>query len=202
MLELPTKALDAAFERWWARYPRKDGKLKARKAWEKALAIVGGIEELQTALEAYTFDVSDAKFIPHAATWLRGQRWLDAPPMTPEERGPWGIGAWIPQYPGVIVHADAPYEKRWELHGYDLYPLAFEVAMAAKLPDDWRGAWSALASWLEIRPANIAESMDTLIVRAVRMAAAKSRYRAPNHLSYFDSIVRERAASRGAASWN
>jgi hypothetical protein len=80
---------DRAFGRFWADYPRKTAKADARKAYGKAwrklppneaeALIVGGLERAKAAW-------SDAQFIPHAATWLNGERWNDEPPeITPRK---------------------------------------------------------------------------------------------------------------------
>ena len=68
----------AEFEKFWAEYPRKEGKQKARAAFEKV-----GVP-LQTLLDAITaqkrsaqWSKDNGQFIPHAATWLNGKRWED-----------------------------------------------------------------------------------------------------------------------------
>lgn len=81
-------APDADFNRFWTLYPRKVGKGAARKAWAAALrradegaaSIIAGIT-VQTSLDR--FDTrEDGRFIPHPATWLNADRWLDG--MEPE----------------------------------------------------------------------------------------------------------------------
>lgn len=81
---------DAAWLRFWADYPRKTAKADARKAFTKAWKklppheeegiIVGGLERAKAGWE-------DAQFIPHAATWLNGERWTDeaVPQPTPRK---------------------------------------------------------------------------------------------------------------------
>lgn len=69
------------FEEFWKSYPRKVAKADARKAWKQTAHVR---PDLQTILKA----VKDASrtdqwmrgggaFIPHASTWLRGERWED-----------------------------------------------------------------------------------------------------------------------------
>lgn len=79
---------DPDFARFWHLYPRKVGKGAARKAWaaavrradEGAASIIAGIT-VQTSLDR--FDTrEDGRFIPHPATWLNADRWLDG--MEPE----------------------------------------------------------------------------------------------------------------------
>lgn len=67
---------DAAFETFWAAYPRKTAKADARKAFVKAVKkapvaeIIGGLERVKPGWD-------DAQFIPYPATWLNGGRWKD-----------------------------------------------------------------------------------------------------------------------------
>ncbi len=80
---------EAGFERFWSAYPRKVGKADARKAFAKAwrklppfdedLILSGGLERAKAAW-------TDAQFIPHAATWLNGERWTDEPTVIPLKR--------------------------------------------------------------------------------------------------------------------
>lgn len=70
------------FEEFWKLYPRKDGKLAAKKAWKKlGAAVVLLWPKMELALKAKLADTEWAKdggkFIPHPATWLNGQRWAD-----------------------------------------------------------------------------------------------------------------------------
>jgi len=68
------------FEQFWLAYPRKEGKGKARMAYYKAIEktlkwdILEAIEK-QKQTEAWQKD--NGKYIPHAANWLDGERWLD-----------------------------------------------------------------------------------------------------------------------------
>jgi hypothetical protein len=65
------------FDEFWNKYPRKIAKGAARRMYERALKvathdeIVAGLEELIANLPA------DPQFIPHASTWLNGERWAD-----------------------------------------------------------------------------------------------------------------------------
>ncbi|WP_308718980.1 hypothetical protein [Komagataeibacter xylinus] len=63
------------FEDFWSAYPKKVGKGAALKAFEKARQRV----DVQTLLDAIagTSWSEDHKFIPHASTWLNGERWAD-----------------------------------------------------------------------------------------------------------------------------
>lgn len=69
-----------AFDDFWTRYPRKVGKGQARKAYAKALKvarhadIMHGLSQQLDAMSA-----KEKQFIPHASTWLNGERWEDEP---------------------------------------------------------------------------------------------------------------------------
>jgi len=69
------------FEIFWSKYPRKVGKYNAAKSFIKAEQshnfemIVKGLE-LFLKLNQDT----ETRFIPHAATWLNGRRFLDEKP--------------------------------------------------------------------------------------------------------------------------
>lgn len=78
---------DAFDRRFWLLYPRKVAKAAALKAWRSVKPDAALVETILAALtaqmrsEAWTRD--DGRFIPHAATWLRGRRWEDALTPTP-----------------------------------------------------------------------------------------------------------------------
>ena len=78
---------DAAADGWpqfWAAYPRADGKKAARKAWNRIApddalqARMLAAIAVQRRSDAWRKD--SGKFIPHAATWLNGERWTDSEP--------------------------------------------------------------------------------------------------------------------------
>jgi hypothetical protein len=67
------------FNLFWAQYPKKVGKLTARRSWEKLSQ-----ENQQKALEAivehrkyWIAKGTDWEFIPHASTWLNQERFED-----------------------------------------------------------------------------------------------------------------------------
>lgn len=66
------------FDRFWAKYPRKIGKGQAVKAW-KAATKKAEPEAIISGLNAHLpqWAATEEKFIPHAATWLNGERWTD-----------------------------------------------------------------------------------------------------------------------------
>ena len=66
------------FERFWKYYPRKVGKGAAKKAWIKARAKTY-LEEIAIPLKHFVQAINGTEMskIPHAATWLNQERWLD-----------------------------------------------------------------------------------------------------------------------------
>lgn len=77
--------LDAAFEKWWALYPRKVGKQAARKSFDKALKQttyrkLG--EGLEAAVHEWQVKETPKDKIPHPTTWLNEGRWDDEHEVT------------------------------------------------------------------------------------------------------------------------
>lgn len=73
----------AHFERFWKVYPRKVGKGQALKAWNTAVRKADP-ESIIEGAERYPWP-EDPSFVPHASTWLNGQRWEDElPGMKPK----------------------------------------------------------------------------------------------------------------------
>jgi hypothetical protein len=78
------------FENFWQQYPRKIGKLTAKRSWEKLSQ-----ENQQKALEAivehrkyWTAKGTDWEFIPHASTWLNQERFFDEIVLEQNKRPP------------------------------------------------------------------------------------------------------------------
>lgn len=79
------KAVEVAerdpFDAFWEMYPRRIGKLAARKAFDKAAKDVGAPTVLRGAWDFHQHwkgqPKSRMKFIPHPATWLNQGRWDD-----------------------------------------------------------------------------------------------------------------------------
>ena len=72
------------FEDFWLLYPKKVAKADARKAWSRIPP-----REHMAILEAEVlwskvWAASEWQYLPHPATWLRGERWADELP--PEYR--------------------------------------------------------------------------------------------------------------------
>jgi hypothetical protein len=70
---------DAEFDRFWSVYPRREAKIAARKAWDKAILRVDS-ERILAGAERYR-DLAgrEPQFTAHAASWLNGSRWDDEP---------------------------------------------------------------------------------------------------------------------------
>lgn len=68
------------WEEFWDQYPRKTGKgqaLRAFKAASKKTNVASIMEGLQRAVYAWGRAQTPTHYIPHPATWLNGERWLD-----------------------------------------------------------------------------------------------------------------------------
>jgi hypothetical protein len=73
---------DAEFEEFWKKYPRKIGKLLARKAYATARKQATQ-QELLDGVEAYIKHKPGYADFAHPGSWLRAGRWMDeweAPP--------------------------------------------------------------------------------------------------------------------------
>lgn len=74
-----------SFEEFWEEYPRKVSKKAAFKAFSKIEMNQELAEKIMMALHKQKKQWDDPKYIPHAATWLNGERWEDEV----EEVGTW-----------------------------------------------------------------------------------------------------------------
>ena len=74
-------SLDRAFDKFWACYPRHEGKQNAKKAFVKVSPDDSLLNTMLTAIQRQkqTDQWSDPRYIPHPATWLNGRRWEDEP---------------------------------------------------------------------------------------------------------------------------
>lgn len=70
----------APFDVWYAKYPRKVARAAALKAYLKSRESASE-SELLSAVERFAAEMSgkELEYIPHPATWLNGERWLDKP---------------------------------------------------------------------------------------------------------------------------
>lgn len=71
----------ADFEAAWKIYPRKDGKRKAFQAWQKAIQRGMPVADMLGHIDSRAYEPDwlkdDGRFVPHMATWLNGDGWLD-----------------------------------------------------------------------------------------------------------------------------
>ena len=80
------------FEQFWAAYPRKQNKERARRAWKKLNPDVALCQTMSAALErdkrSEQWRRDGGEFIPHPSTWLNNRRWEDesVDVQSPQER--------------------------------------------------------------------------------------------------------------------
>ena len=86
--EKGSKCAEGDFEAFWSHYPRKRSKEDARKAWDAVRPTAWQAAVLMSAVAAAStsneWQQDGGRFVPYAATWLRGRRWedcLDAAPV-------------------------------------------------------------------------------------------------------------------------
>jgi hypothetical protein len=71
------KPTDNSFDEFWKLYPKRVAKADALKAWKQAIKRKPA-DELIALTKAYAEGkLPEATFIPHAATWLKNDRWED-----------------------------------------------------------------------------------------------------------------------------
>lgn len=76
------EAIAPGFDAFYQDYPRHIGKAAARRAWTSATKRAPAAL-IAAKARAFSADCAnkgtEPKFIPHPATWLNGDRWLDEP---------------------------------------------------------------------------------------------------------------------------
>lgn len=91
------------FETLWKLYPRKIGKPKALKAYQKARKNGTTFEDVKNGIEAYRRQIealkTDTEYIKHGSTWFNNESWKDDYNFTP--RKTYGAN-------GVAINTDAP----------------------------------------------------------------------------------------------
>jgi hypothetical protein len=75
-----SKEASAAFERFWAIYPKQVGKLGAAKAWDKALKEAPA-DQIIDGVRRYAAERQDQnpQYTKNPSTWLNGGCWMDDP---------------------------------------------------------------------------------------------------------------------------
>jgi hypothetical protein len=118
----PRKTLDDHFEEFWRAYPKRKSKGAARTAWDRARKRAP-IALILEAAPKVTGTGGDPRFIPHAATWLNRDGWLDEP--DPEQRhgvtstgeidveAILGRDLWQPPTPPGDIHPGTPQHRDW-----------------------------------------------------------------------------------------
>ena len=92
----PEGQVPDGFEAFWQRYPRKVAKRDAQKAWsglkpsEQLQGLI--VQALDQASQSEQWQRDGGKFVPYAATWLRGRRWEDEYVPGAGETQPWKGG--------------------------------------------------------------------------------------------------------------
>lgn len=75
----------AAFQAFWAVYPKRVARLAAMKAYAKALRLASA-EQILAGVERYTQSKPDWQQWAYPASWLNAGRWLDEPDAQPVPR--------------------------------------------------------------------------------------------------------------------
>ena len=95
--------ISTEFETLWKLYPRKIGKPKAFKAYQKARKNGATFEEVQQGIQAYCQQIealkTDPEYIKHGSTWFNNESWKDEYKYAP--RKTYGAN-------GVEIKTDAP----------------------------------------------------------------------------------------------
>lgn len=68
------------FAEFWTAYPKRQGGVDAFKAWQQTASSRPPLPSLLSALQRQVAGLwagSEARFVPLAGTWLRGERWND-----------------------------------------------------------------------------------------------------------------------------
>jgi hypothetical protein len=70
------------FEDFWRQFPRKVGKLAAKREWDRLKPDAETRQQMEATLSWQVEQWDDPKYTPHPTTWLHQGRWLDEPPTT------------------------------------------------------------------------------------------------------------------------
>lgn len=81
-----TTLVEERFSKFWAAYPRKQGKGDAEKSWKKIKPTAEMFEKIMKAVDAHKtceqWKKNHGQFIPYPATWLNRKQWNDDPSST------------------------------------------------------------------------------------------------------------------------
>jgi hypothetical protein len=84
---MKTPHTDPAFDQFWAKYPRKEGKLAAKREWDRIHPTGELVERMLATLAWQCEQWDDPHFIPHPRTWLHQGRWDDEPMAVARSNG-------------------------------------------------------------------------------------------------------------------
>jgi len=188
----PIPVGDAAFEQFWRAYPRKVGKGHALKAWRTAVKKAPA-DVILAGLQRAVFPVR-TQYVPHASTWLNGERWADGTPTAADESqaaDDWGVNAWLKRQPDAQPGEDLEtHEQVPCINGWVVHRSVEMIASAARLPETWRGNLDALGRWMR----EDIEFGRRTVLEAIRNHAHRIRQGGGEirSLAVFDSIVRNR----------
>ena len=117
------------FEVFWSEYPRHDGKVAAKKAFDKLKPDGGLMDKIIAAIrkqkESWQWKKDGGQFIPYPATWLNGKRWEDEVVVGNDP----------------VIRSKYPDHKQTavDIHGYSQRDYSSEQAMAIDrmMNDTW-----------------------------------------------------------------
>lgn len=82
----PSRASSEDFEVFWEKYPRKESKAQAKKAFAKVnVSMDELLQALETQKRGDQWRRDGGQYIPYASTWLNQRRWEDEMPAQAEE---------------------------------------------------------------------------------------------------------------------
>lgn len=77
------------FAAFWKIYPKKTGKGQAEKAYNKAIKKTSHDVIMSAVVKILPkWQSMDIQYVPHASTWLNGERWEDEVIAKPKSKGP------------------------------------------------------------------------------------------------------------------
>lgn len=96
-----TQALSQGFTAFWTRYPRREARKDAIKAWGQVVkddpeteALIHAALDWQVPL----YSERERQYIPLPATYIRGERWTDEPPTKAPTKLPAFVKADVSQF--------------------------------------------------------------------------------------------------------
>lgn len=76
-------AIAKKFDVFWAAYPKKTDRKKAFAAFTKINPSEDLLQTMLSGIAAWSSKwIAEPQYTPHPTTWLNGERWNDAPPVT------------------------------------------------------------------------------------------------------------------------